>query len=175
MGRIRSCFLPAAVLTLVATLAFAVQQAVAQELPPNFVAASDPATSADQRLVYKVIHQYEQLLNAGNAEAIVDLFAADAVIEWSDTPTFTTRQQKVDGYNALFRIATISAAFVYDAIDVYGNIAIVRTHHPVGAAVIVNGKSVLDHNREVFVLRKQADGWKILVYTFNTNPIQGQG
>jgi ketosteroid isomerase-like protein len=39
----------------------------------------------------------------------------------------------------------------------------------------VNGKSVPDHNREVFVLRKQADGWKILVYTFNTNPIQGQG
>jgi len=95
MGRMRSCFLPAAVLTLVATLAFAVQQAVAQELPSNFVAASDPATSGDQRLVYKVIHQYEQLLNAANAEAIVDLFAMDSVVEWNDTPTFTTRQQKV--------------------------------------------------------------------------------
>jgi hypothetical protein len=51
----------------------------------------------------------------------------------------------------------------------------VRTHHPVGAAITVNGKSVLDFNREVFVLRKQADSWKILLYTFNTNPIQGQG
>lgn len=175
MGRIRPCFLAAAVLTLVATLAFAVQQAVAQELPPNLVAASDPATSADQRLVYEVIHQYEELLNAASTEAIVDLFAADAVIEWNDAPTLATRQQKVDGYNALFQIAKISTAFVYDAIDVYGNIAIVRTHHPVGAAVIVNGKSVPDHNREVFVLRKQADEWKILVYTFNTDPIQGQG
>jgi ketosteroid isomerase-like protein len=115
------------------------------------------------------------LLNAGSTEAIVDLFATDAVIEWNGTPTFTTRQQKVDGYNALFGIAKISTAFVYDVIDVYGDVAIVRTHHPVGATVIVNGKSVLDYNREVFVLRKQADGWKILVYTFNTNPIQGQG
>lgn len=149
--------------------------AAAQELPASIVASPDAATIADQRLVYMLIHQYEQLLNAGNTEAIVELFTADAVIEWNNTPTFTTRQQEIDGYNALFRIAKLSTAFVYDAIDVYGNIAIVRTHHPVGAAVIVNGKSVPDYNREVFVLRKQDGGWKILVYTFNTNPQQGQG
>jgi ketosteroid isomerase-like protein len=175
MGRIHRYFSLAAILTLSATLAFPAQRAIGEELPPNIVAASDAATSADQRLVYMLIHQYEQLLNTGSTEAIVDLFTIDSVIEWNNTPTFTTRQQKVDGYNALFGIAKISTAFVYDVIDVYGNIAIVRTHHPVGATVIVNGKSVLDYNREVFVLRKQADGWKILVYTFNTNPIQGQG
>jgi ketosteroid isomerase-like protein len=175
MGRITHYFSLAAILTFSATVAFPVQRAIGEELPPNIVAASDAATSADQRLVYMLIHQYEQLLNAGSTEAIVDLFATDAVIEWNDTATFTTRQQKVDGYNALFGIAKISTAFVYDVIDVYGSVAIVRTHHPVGATVIVNGKSLLDYNREVFVLRKQADGWKILVYTFNTNPIQGQG
>jgi ketosteroid isomerase-like protein len=175
MERIRHHFSLAVVLTLCATLVFPAQQrAIGQELPANIVAASDAATSADQRLVYLLIHRYEQLLNAGSTEAIVDLFATDSVIEWNDTPTFTTRQQKVDGYNALFRIAKISTAFVYDVIDVYGNVAIVRTHHPVGATVIVNGKSVLDYNREVFVLRKQADGWKIFFYTFNTNPLQGQ-
>ena len=173
MGHIHHYSLLTAVLTLGATLP--AQRAIGEELPPNIVAASDAGTSADQRLVYMLVHQYEQLLNAGSTEAIVDLFATDAVIEWNDTPTFTTRQQKVDGYNALFGIAKISTAFVYDVIDVYGDVAIVRTHHPVGAMVIVNGKSVLDYNREVFVLRKQADGWKILVYTFNTNPIQGQG
>ena len=48
-----------------------------------------------------LIHQYQQLLNTGSTEAIVDLFTIDSVIEWNNTPTFTTRQQKVDGYNAL--------------------------------------------------------------------------
>jgi hypothetical protein len=38
-----------------------------------------------------------------------------------------------------------------------------------------NGKEVLDYNREVFVLRKQEGSWKIILYTFNTNPIQGVG
>jgi ketosteroid isomerase-like protein len=165
----------AAVLAVIATLVGPVPHAAAQELPANIVASTDAATRADQRLVYGLVHQYERSLNAGNTEAIVDLFAADGVAEWNEKPTLVTRQQKVDGYNALFQIVKFSTAFAYDAIDVYRNIAIVRTHHDIGAAATVNGKSILDYNREVFVLRKQADGWKIIVYTFNTNPIQGQG
>src|SRR5690349_16735377 len=78
-----------------------VRPAAAQELPASIIASPDAATMADQRLVYMLIHQYEQLLNAGNTEAIVELFTADAVIEWNNTPTFTTRQQEIDGYNAL--------------------------------------------------------------------------
>jgi hypothetical protein len=100
--------LRAAVLALIATLACpAARHAVAQELPGNIVASTDAATVADQRLVYMLVHQYQQLLNAGSTEAIVDLFTADAAIEWNDTPTFITRQQKIDGYNALFRIAKL--------------------------------------------------------------------
>jgi hypothetical protein len=87
----------------------------------------------------------------------------------------TARQEKIDGYRSLFKIAKFSTVFAYDTVDVYGNIAIVRTHHHVGAAVIENGKEVLDYNREVFVLRKQEGSWKIILYTFNTNPIQGVG
>jgi ketosteroid isomerase-like protein len=170
----RRYFSPIVVLTLIVASACPPLHATAQDFPANIVASTDAATNADQQLVYMLVHQYEQLLNSGNTEAIVDLFAADSVIEWNNTPTFTTRQQKVDGYNALFRIAKLSTAFVFDGIDVYGRVAVVRTHHPVGASVIVNGKSALDYNREVFVLRKQANDWRILIYTFNTNPIQGQ-
>src|SRR3954451_21312369 len=164
-----------AVLALIATLAGPVQHTAAQELPANITASTDAATRADQRLVYGLVYQYEQSLNAGNTQAIVDLFAADGVAEWNDKPTFVTRQEKVDGYNALFQIAKFSTVFAYDAIDVYGKVALVRTHHDVGATATVNGKSILDYNREVFVLGKHAEGWKIILYTFNTNPIQGRG
>jgi hypothetical protein len=50
--------------------------------------------------------------------------------------------------------------FIYDAIDVYGDTAVVRIHHHVGAAVIENGKKVPDYNREAFVLRK-IDGFQV--------------
>ena len=59
MGRINHYLSFAAVLTLTATLAFPAQRAIGEELPANIVAASDAATSADQRLVYMLIHQYD--------------------------------------------------------------------------------------------------------------------
>ncbi|WP_311541358.1 nuclear transport factor 2 family protein [Paraburkholderia sp. MM5384-R2] len=58
---------------------------------------------------------------------------------------------------------------------VYGDTAVVRTHHHVGATVIENGRKVTDYNREVFVLRKIDGTWKIVLYTFNTDPKQGEG
>ena len=43
------------------------------------------------------------------------------------------------------------------------------------ASVIEGGKEVVDLNREVFVLRKIEGEWKIVLYIFNTNPVQGEG
>jgi len=73
------------------------------------------------------------------------------------------------------RIANFSTKFAYDAINVYGDTAVVRTHHHVGAAVVENGKKGTDYNREVFVLRKIDGAWKIVLYTFDTDPKQGEG
>ena len=42
---------------------------------------------------------------------------------FSANSAFRTRQQKIDAYNALFRIAKVTTVFDYDAIDVYGDIA----------------------------------------------------
>ncbi|WP_175771412.1 YybH family protein [Burkholderia ambifaria] len=137
--------------------------------------SSDVAVRAVQQQVYETVHMYESALNKGDTKAIVDLFADDSVAEWNEKRTYTTRQQKVDGYDALFKIAKFWTVFAYDAINVYGDTAVVRTHHHKGAAVIENGKSVTDLNREVFVLRKLNGRWKIVLYTFNTDPVQGEG
>jgi ketosteroid isomerase-like protein len=137
--------------------------------------SSDPAVSAAQHEAYDVVHRYEQALNNKDTDTIVGLFADDSVAEWNNKRTYATREQKIDGYNALFRIANFSTVFSYDAINVYGDVAVVRTHHHVGAAVIENGKKVTDYNREVFVLRKIDGAWKIVLYTFNTDPKQGEG
>jgi hypothetical protein len=67
----------------------------------DFRFSDDPQTSALQHAVYDVVHRYEQLLNAGNTTEIVNLFAPDSVAEWNEKPTFVTRQEKIDAYNAL--------------------------------------------------------------------------
>jgi hypothetical protein len=65
--------------------------------------------------------------------------------------------------------------FGYAGIDVHGETAVVRTYHHKGATVLESGKQVVDLNREVFVLRRIDGAWKITLYVFNTNPVQGEG
>jgi ketosteroid isomerase-like protein len=137
--------------------------------------SSDPAVKTEQQAVFDVVNRYQNALNSKDTDTIIGLFADDSVAEWNNKRTYATREQKIAGYNALFKIANFTTHFAYDAINVYGDTAVVRTHHHVGAAVIENGKKVIDLNREVFVLRKTDGGWKIVLYTFNTDPKQGEG
>ncbi len=149
--------------------------AVAAEEPQALAFSADAAVSAQQHQVYDVVHRYELMLNAGNTDEILKLFAPDRVAEWNDKTTFKTWQQKADAYNALFKTAKFTTVFGYDAMDVYGDTAIVRTYHHKGATVFENGKDVPDFNREIFLLRRMAGEWKIVLYAFNTNPAQGEG
>jgi ketosteroid isomerase-like protein len=141
----------------------------------NFQFSSDSAISVQQHAAYDVVHRYEQLLNAGDTASIVGLFAPDGVAEWNDKPTFVTRQEKIAAYDALFKIAKFSTVFGYAGIDVAGDTAVVRTFHHKGATILEGGKEVVDLNREVFVLRKLGNDWKIKLYIFNTDPVQGEG
>jgi ketosteroid isomerase-like protein len=141
----------------------------------DFHFSSDPNISAQQHAAYDVVHRYEQLLNSADTAGIVDLFAPDGVAEWNEKPTFTTRQEKIAAYDALFRVAKFSTVFGYASIDVVGDTAVVRTFHHKGATILEGGKEVVDLNREVFVLRKLGNEWKIKLYIFNTDPVQGEG
>ncbi|MDX7953590.1 nuclear transport factor 2 family protein [Lichenihabitans sp. Uapishka_5] len=137
--------------------------------------SSDPGLAAEQRGAYNVVHRYEQLLNAGDTAGILALYAPDGVAEWNDKPTFATPDEKRAAYGALFKVANFSTAFGYAGIDVTGDTAVIRTFHHEGATVLEGGKKVVDLNREVFVLHKIRGAWKISLYIFNTDPVQGEG
>lgn len=141
----------------------------------DFRLSDDPQISALQHAAYDVVHRYEQLLNAGDAAGIIELFAPEGVAEWNEKPTFVTLQEKIDAYNALFKIAKFSTVFGYGGIDVHGATAVVRTFHHKGATINEGGREVVDLNREVFILRKINGEWKIVLYIFNTDPVQGEG
>ncbi|QIE26853.1 hypothetical protein SBC1_38710 (plasmid) [Caballeronia sp. SBC1] len=170
-----------ALIAYIATVMFAALLALVSSVPlaaaeeDNLPYSSDVSVRAEQQAVYGVVNRYQEALNAKDTGAIVRLFADDSVAEWNNKRTYATHEQKVAGYDALFKIANFTTHFDYDAINVYGDTAVVRTHHHVGAAVIEKGKKVTDFNREVFVLRKIDGTWKIVLYTFNTDPKQGEG
>ena len=160
---------------LIAGLVATAGPARAANAAPAFAFSADEAVSAGQHAVYDVVHRYEELLNAGDTAGILSLYAPDSVAEWNDKPTFATLDEKKGAYDALFNVAKFTTVFGYAGIDVAGDTAVVRTFHHKGATVMEGGKKVVDLNREVFVLHKMGGAWKISLYIFNTDPVQGEG
>ncbi|MGI4798310.1 MAG: YybH family protein [Janthinobacterium lividum] len=140
---------------------------------PSF--SSDPQVAAQQHQVYDVVHRYETLLNAGDTAGIMAMFAPGSVAEWNNRATFATPEERKAAYDALFKDAKFSTVFGYASVEAWGDTGMVRTFHHNGAAVLEGGKEVVDLNREVFVLRRIGGEWKIVLYIFNTDPVQGEG
>lgn len=141
-----------------------------------FTFSREPQTASAQRQVKDVILRYQAGLNGSNFDQIRPLFAPDAVAEWDEKATVIGVEAMAKPYEDLFKAIKFTTDFQFDAVDIHGDIAIVRTHHPVGQTehVIADGSRKLDFNREILVLRRFGEGWKIILYTFNTQPRQGE-
>ena len=142
-----------------------------------FTYSADAATAATQRRVKAVVERYQQGLNGSDFSVIRPLFTPDAVAEWNEKATVIGVDSMAGPYEALFKKVKFTTDFQYDAVDLPAeNIAIVRTHHPVGQTELhlEDGSKTLDFNREIFVLKRTNGEWKIILYTFTTQPKQGE-
>ena len=136
----------------------------------------DASVAAVQKQVKAVVKRYQAGLNSSDFAKIGPLFAPDAIAEWNEKATVVGALAMAKPYEDLFKAIKFNTDFQYDAVDIYGEIAIVRTHHPVGQTELhlKDGSRTLDFNREIFVLRRMNGDWKIILYTFTTQPRQGE-
>jgi ketosteroid isomerase-like protein len=141
-----------------------------------FSYSADSKTAALQREVKAVVDRYQDGLNSSNFAIIRPLFATDAIAEWNEKATVIGPEAMAAPYEALFKEIKFTTDFQYDAVDVHGDLAIVRTHHPVGQTELnrKDDSKKLDFNREIFVLQRMGSDWKIILYSFNTQPRQGE-
>ena len=138
--------------------------------------AGDSAIAAEQRSAKTLVERCQAALNKSDFSTIRTFFAPGAVAECNDKRTMIGVDAMRAPYESLFKTTKFSTDFQFNAADVYGDIAIVRTHHPVGQTEVAirTGKKTLDFNREIFVLRRFGPDWKIIRYTFSHRPLQGE-
>lgn len=141
----------------------------------TFKYSTDTNISSEQKKVYDTIIKYQTALNAGDTKTILGLFANESYSQWNDMLTADSTEKRKVQYDNLFQREKFETEFAFDSIWINGNTAVVRTHHHIGSVVtnFKDQKTVIDLNREVFVLSKVNGEWKIFLYTFNTNPLQG--
>ena len=134
--------------------------------------ADSPAVASndDDAAVRAILEAYADRLRASDLAGVVDLYAADAAVMAPDIPTTVGREELTTVYKGALNAVAMDFRFEFDEVVIRGDTAIARTRTSGKNTVRATGQDVPAKYRELFVLRRQQDGWKITQYMFQPLP-----
>jgi uncharacterized protein (TIGR02246 family) len=145
--------------------------AASTALLPLWAVAAD---NADTQAIRQQLQRYESALNASDAEAVMKLYAADAVFMPQHNNPAVGREAVRAAYDGVFKAIKLDIKFAIDeVVPVSSTWAYARTRS--SGTVKVLGTQLppaAEGNQELFLLRKESDGqWRFARYIFSTtNP-----
>jgi ketosteroid isomerase-like protein len=125
--------------------------------PPNHE-RTDPA---------RTVLDYGKALDADNLDGVLETYAADPVVAPPGQPVKHGTDEVSKFYSDLFTAADVQITFTVDSVNADHDLAYVTTHS-LGTLVFKDGsKPFTGEGRELFVLKRTGDSWKIAAYWFN--------
>jgi len=100
-------------------------------------------------------------------EQVMPLYTTDGVFMPTGFPTSVGTEQVRGAYTGVFSMIQLNIEFFIDEIEVDGDHAFARTTSKGSTLIHATGETVPEENREIFVLQRTANGWKIARYMFN--------
>jgi uncharacterized protein (TIGR02246 family) len=123
--------------------------------------------SNDSEAIHGLLATYERSLNTGNADLAASCYTADGIFMPTTLPTATGKELRT-AYANIFAAIQLKVTFSVDELVVADNdtaYALTRSNGEV--TIRANGSTNPEANREVFIFRREAGGWKIARYMFN--------
>jgi uncharacterized protein (TIGR02246 family) len=124
-------------------------------------------TRTEKVAIEKLLFSYRDALNASDVKKVLPLYTQDGVFMPSSAPTAAGQEQVKASYEFVFKTIQLKIEFFIDEIMVNGDYAFARTTSKGTTLIHANGQTVLEENRELFVLQKENGSWKIARYMFN--------
>ncbi len=125
--------------------------------------------TADEAAIKEVLASYETALNASKTEAVMSLYADDAVVLPQETPTVIGSKAVTQFYVGTFKAIKLDLKFQIAEVQVVSNEwAFLRTTSNGTIKILATGNDVPAHNQELFLLRKEAGLWKLARYGFSS-------
>lgn len=122
-----------------------------------------------------VIEAYGRALQASDKDAILRLYADEAEIIPDSLPSFTGGTAAIGAfYDETFAAIRMEVDLNVRSAEVYDEIALIRSEQPVAVFAVADGTRTEAYFRELFVLRRTSDGWRIHKYMFSQNPGQAE-
>ncbi len=114
-----------------------------------------------------VIKSYEKALNGSDVKEVIKLYAKDGVFMPSTKPTSTGHTQVASAYQHVFKALDLNVTFHFDEIVRKGDLAFVRTSSDGKIKLLQKNKTIENHSRELFIMKRINGNWKIYRYMFN--------
>lgn len=123
------------------------------------------ASASDQ--IRGLLAAYEASLNTSNAALAASCYTPDGVFMPTMLPTATGPGIR-EAYGQIFTAVRLQVRFSVDELVVASeDTAYALTRSTGEVTILATGTTTAEANREVFVFRHDAGGWKIARYMFN--------
>lgn len=124
--------------------------------------------SSDEEKIRKLItSEYRNALSESDSEAIKNTFASNGVVMPPSSATYIGRDNIKANYDNIFKNVSLDLQFAIDEIVVEGDYGFVRSTSDGLAKINSTGESFPEVNRELFIVRKENNNWKIAFYMYN--------
>ena len=124
-------------------------------------------TTTEKSAIEKLIFSYQDALNASDVSKVIELYTKNGVLMPNSAPTAEGAGQVKDFYQYVFDNFSYTLKFSIIEIEVSGNYAYARSTSKGSFIIKAKGQTIPDENRELFVLEKVEEKWKIARYMFN--------
>lgn len=131
------------------------------------VIANPDTGQTDRAEITHLLDRYQQALNGGHTSHIVPLYTNDGVFMPANKPTATGTHQIKTAYQHVFQALDLNVKFHIDEIEQHGDMAFLRTTSDGKIKLLEKEITIKNNSRELFILKKNNDQWKIYRYMFN--------
>jgi uncharacterized protein (TIGR02246 family) len=121
----------------------------------------------DKTAIEKLLFAYRDALNLSDVNKVLSLYTNDGIFMPSNAPTSIGQEKVKESYEFVFSQIQLNIEFYIDEIVVNDNFAFARTTSKGTTLIHANSQIVPEENRELFVLQKTDNQWKIARYMFN--------
>ena len=113
------------------------------------------------------IISFQDAFNAGDLSTVVLTFEHNGIVMPNNGPAAQGHPSIQALYQSLFNTFAITMSYTIEEQVMAGEYAFVRTSSQVLTHIRASGETISLLNKELFVLRREADQWKISQYIFN--------
>ncbi|HEY6275383.1 MAG TPA: nuclear transport factor 2 family protein [Streptosporangiaceae bacterium] len=127
--------------------------------------------NADKADIRKVIEAYGDRLRASDVRGVVDLYTDECAVMTPELETIVGKHQLTEVYEGHLRDVALNVTFHFEEILADGDLGAAHTTATGTITPLATGEAAPARFRELFVLRREGEEWKIAQYMFQSMPV----